>query len=381
MQGVTDPLVQKYANKPKISSLGDKASMIFSLLGVSDEHDENLRIFDENLESNLILIHYFILHPDLYHIRGIIIDLGEEKIVAGTFPYTEEFPPSDEKAKNIEVDKDTYVTTAYEGTILRMFRAPATGNWFLATHKKIDGRRSRWAGLTFGETWQSIWGDFKYDDYLKHNLCYSFLLSDPSNRLVCDIPELKLYHVGTFVENSIRRVSQEDWKILHPDVELSLPIPDIKTNEDLLEKACDLNWRFCTGLLVNSPSGIFKLIPDNYLEMRELRGGEPNIRMRYLHLLTTKEADKLRELLPEKVTYFDEIDDQLKQIPYQLADIYEARYVQKQYMRLPREQFYVLENVHKGDNSVDIITRIKEVMSVSNPRQLNALIKYFILSQ
>lgn len=362
--------MQKLRNKPKISDLGNKtAAIVFDLIGVSPEHDEHLRVLDEHRDANLVLVHYLTPLPEVSHVRGVIIDTKEAAVVAGSFPHTEEYSPSSEKAAQIQVDKDTCVTVAYEGTILRMFRA-STGEWFLATHKRIDGRQSRWSGPAFGESWNKLWGDpRRYDAYLRSDLCYAFLLSEPANRLVCTMSEPQLYHVATFQGDDQYPPAASDYIQPHPNVILSLPL-DISTNEEMLARAKALDWKVHAGLLVANAQGMFKLVPDQYAQMRNVRGNEPNLRMRYLQLLAEGRERELRDLFTEREMFFQSVDDQLRRLTDYLRALYETRYVRREFLRLPREEYYVLERVHRGDEDIEAVLR------TSTPRQLNAMLKH-----
>lgn len=366
-----DPMT-KFVNSKRVSDL-DNADAIFDLLGVSREYDDWLRVFDE--VDDLVLIHYMTLCPEVAHIRGIIVKLGETPtIVAGTFPHTPE-GSWDEVAEDL--NEFRHATIAYEGTILRLFFSGA--KWYLSTHKKIDGMRSRWSGATFGSSWLELFGNESPSKYFLENVgtCYAFLLSDPSNRMVCHIPEKKLYHVGTFSEMNLVPASESDYIVSHPNVTINKPL-SITSVEELKTVATEVDWRVATGVLVWCQGGFIKLVPDQYLEMKNVRGNEPNMRMRYLELMLTGEAHKLRSLFPEKTTYFDEIDCQYNSLVPYLHELYVYRYEEGQYLRLDREEHYILNNVSNAILQGSAFTPqvlIEMALQRSNARQLNAMIK------
>lgn len=83
--------------KQKVSSL-PYSYRIFEVLGITQHHDKNIRIFDSLPESNLYLLHYYnkpVLNQ-VKHIKGIIvyhditIEHGLTKILCQSLPHSEE---------------------------------------------------------------------------------------------------------------------------------------------------------------------------------------------------------------------------------------------------------------------------------------------------
>ena len=226
--------------------------------------------------------------PGSRHIRGVIIDLQEGKIVAKSFPHTEEFtaPADIEKIRNIPLSKRCEITKAYEGTIIRLFQGNVTKNWYLSTHRKINGRRSRWSGPSFGEMFDSIWGTpNEFSDYLKPGCCYVFLLSHIDNRLVCQVSEPCIYHVQTFEPSSTKRMKATFRGLLldHPKIKGRDVLEDCQSIEKLINIAQNLDWLKYSGLLVTEYSegakdqekvigNCWKIIPSSYQAKRMIRG-------------------------------------------------------------------------------------------------------------
>ncbi len=413
--------MRRFLSKPKISDL-EKAEMVYKLLEITPEDAKNaeIRILDEKKDDNpslqgggsglsprrgdnLILVHYLILTPKVHHIRGIVIDIESEKIVATSFPYTDEISLEDlsEEYLNLDFDdsdpsfqedslqesslqeaqrRDPTFTIAYEGTILRVYRGGET--WYMSTHKKIDGRRGRWSGPTFGEMFDDMWGkNRKFEDYLNPKNCNVFLLSHKDNRLVCEIKESKLYHVGTFESEENGGMKRVSGKLLksHPNVvdQESLKISSFK---DLLETANKLDWRECTGLLVTSVSDnklkCLKILPKKYTEQRDIRGGEPNLRLRYLQLREKGEKEKIRKLYPEKLSFFNDVEKEIDGLTPYLGDIYIRRYRQGNYLRLPQEIYITLEKTRRNYNrKLTLEENIVEHLNTGTARQINAIIR------
>lgn len=378
----------RFLEKPKISDLdGNLSKRVFELLGVNQDEDDNLRIFDKVEEDSLILVHYLEPNEQNKHIRGIVIDIENEEIVAKSFPYTEELLPEEAHELKPENLCNGVVTKAYEGTIIRVFQGKITKNWYLSTHRKINGRRSHWAGPTFGEIFDSVWGDENFSDYFEPGNCYIFLLSHIDNRLVCEVPETQLYYLQTIEKGSIY---SNPLKKDHPNVKYIEP-EEIKP-ENLTKLTSELDWRKYSGLLITfytvrddkrTIDRCVKLVSPEYQNRRKVRGNEPNFRLRYLQLRQNDEEDldvsSIRELFPEKEETFKQVEEQLKELPTFLSDYYTERYVNRNFTILPKETHILLENTKNNfDPRVSIVENIRNNLENSYGRYINAMIRFML---
>jgi len=412
-----DYMMQRFLNKPKLSDLFDaeKEKAICKLIWVADSDSEsNLRVFDQKEEDNLILLHYLKEAPSVYHVRGLVVDTESLEIVGQSFPFTEELSPDNLRPRSSKCDNTTaaaspihgnvsdyYITRAYEGTILRFFQGRVTKKWYLSTHKKIDGRKSRWSGPAFGDVFDSFWKDpGGLGDGLDGRACYIFLISHPENRLVCKISAPRIMLLGYSAGNSLHSLINPDGNISDPAEFLKERAVDssaierresfrVSTLDELKEKTESLSWEDCTGLLLTYWDILkprlkcYKIVPDDYTKRRELRGSEPNFRLRYLQLRAEGEDETFRELFPEKKEFFDQIEkDVAEDLPKYLKRLYYERYSKKQFTRLPQEEHCVLEKTKNGYvPGRSIAANLRLTLNGCNPRQLNALIKYMYASR
>ena len=420
-----DYMMQRFLSKPKLSELFDeeKEKSICKLIWVSiTDSETNLRVFDQVEEDNLILLHYLKEESSVYHVRGLVVDTETLEIVGQSFPFTEELSPSDldgyqecsartssrTECSTRKYDQpihgdvsDYYITHASEGTILRFFQGRVTKKWYLSTHKKINGRRSRWSGPMFGDIFDSFWQDpGSLGAGLDGKVCYIFLISHPDNRLVCKISTPKIMLLGYSTGNCL-------YSLINPDESVSDPLDylreqaiepsaiekrecfHVETLDELKEKTEQLLWEDYTGLLLTYWDNVkprlrcYKVVPDEYTKRRELRGSEPNFRLRYLQLHSEGEDRDFRDLFPEKEEFFDQIEkDMTIDLPRHLKQLYYERYTKKQFTRLPPEEHYVLEKTRKCYvPGRSIIANLRLTLGDCNPRQLNALIKYMYISR
>lgn len=376
-------MLNRFLEKPKITSLGPEISeKVFSLLKVSPEENDNLRIMDSVPEDDLVLIHYLDVNAKVKDVRGIVIDTEARKVVARSFPFTEEYT-TDFDLSDLPLNENCQITRAREGTIIRLFQGKNTKRWYMSTHKKINGYRSRWSGLTFGEMFESVWGNAKFEDYLKSGYCYVFLLSHADNRLVCRVKEPCLYHVQTFDPDM--KVVFEGLKKPHPHVKDRDVIQSAA--KDLTQLAENLNWETHSGLLITEYQNqeivnCWKITPVEYNLKRDIRGNEPNLRLRYYELRQTPNiftTQDIRNLFPEKTSVFDEAEKQLKKVLPFLAEKYSSRYREGQFYMLPKEVHIVLERtLQKYDPRIKLEDNIRNSLNECTGHQLNAVIRFMI---
>jgi len=396
---------QRFLRKRKISDL-PFAEKIYDLLNISEDIAEKakLRVLDEIPEDNLILVHYFDqsdMISSVSHIRGVVIDTSEDipKIIAESFPYTEEvlLPKNSEDSVLNDLSEGT-ITQAFEGTVLRVFRGRKTGKWYMSTHKKIDGKNSRWSGPSFGKIFDELWGlqdDHPFESYFLKDNCYIFLVSHPENKLVCDTPVALLRLVGVFTpieHNSTGTLviaGSDELKLIqpHPNVNVQTSL-NIKDKDDFLEQLGCCKWKECSGLIVYNhlKKTCHKFISNEYSTRREIRGNEPNLRLRYLQLskIDASEGgkdnvDNLFELFPEKVEYFKEVENNRNLILPYLENLYTNRYKLSDESLLPKEDHYILEKTRRNyDPELTLSDNILSHVNLSNARQTNAMIKHML---
>ena len=215
-----------------------------------------------------------------------------------------------------------------------------------------------------------------------------FLVSHPKNRIVCQIeePSICLLEVTEF--GGKRLPTQLNYP--HPRVEtkntISFPSDDTEAIlVDLKQYVMGMDWKECTGILCDTViDGVRicqKVVPPSYDMYREIRGDEPNMTLRYLQLRSDPDRlEVLIDLFPEEKSLFSEIEKKIAHdIPETLIENYVARYERKEYLRLTKEAFYILETanrIHKSsEEKIDIRSCIDDILARSTARQLNALLK------
>lgn len=429
--------MERFDGCPLVSSLKN-ASDIFELLGVPRELDRKLRVIDQLLDDDLHLIHLIEDDPRIQHVRGVIVStLPTPKIVCNSFPHTNEIVfsdwtsnelPSTRAAEEISRLKKTInfneseVTHAEEGTILRVFYkekyVPKTsepsyvdilkgtsyeqigneldleeksrqkrGQWYISTHKKIDGREFFWSGPTFLEMFETCWpGAYEsgFDQSLDKEKCYVFLVSHPEGKLVCHI-EKPFMKLTALFERAGQHLVRKNISEEYSDVK-SLPfaIPKVLPVKNMaaLNKECkNMDWRKITGILVYNKikNTCIKIVPDDYYTRQKVRGNEPSLRTRFVKLYCKGTQRDLLRLYPKEAKEFKKLGEQLENFVSYLNRCYITRYVKKEYIKLPQPEFRVIQKVNNTfDNDTDLKDQVRYAFYAIGANKMVLMIDSYI---
>jgi len=328
--------------------------------------------------------------------RGVVFN-GKTLVMRG-FPYTID---CDTTRKDVfdEYDFSTFrFFEAHEGTLIRMFYFD--DKWYVTTHRKLNAYRSKWASReSFGQYFQNAieWNaennaalkaalpdatdenDTLMDRFkrtLDTSKQYMFLLRNSStNRIVCrPPPHPTVYHVGTFVDDTL--TLDDDIHIPHPK-ELTFD-----TAADLFEAADEMPYQEYQGVIAFSKDNVqIKVVSVDYQYLFNVRGNEPSIRYRYLQVRHDHEMhEALSFLYPEMVQSFEEYERYLGDITRFIYRSYVNRFIKKQFVTVPQEEYAVMRECHqwhlsdKRNNhiSIDMVGRI---LNRQTPTQLNRMIR------
>ena len=387
-----------------------------SLLNIPITTKHRIDIVDKDDDEGLLLLHYqqgihnlndetrIPLLEKIAHVRGIIVDVSQSpyKIVcSGGFGYTSDWVIDEpEEIKQLLPtihENPPTVTKAYEGTILRMYQAPKSKEWKLATYKKLNAYFSSWGGSHFGKQFFEAWEDEpgKFPLQGKEGYSYTFLLSHSENKLVCDIEEPKLYLTsiqknkedGTQYVISINCDWEEHKEFLSPRVIFQNCL-DVSCIEDITEEFNKLQLD-CTGLLVVYDSRkSFKLVSPEYQKIRDIRGHEPDVVLRMFELYRERDFDDLNILcdrFDDKVNDYEEFLGSWKKLPFSLMKKMKKRYpttksLQNKNLRVQfdKEEHIVIEKARLlmlEDSGHDYFSALNEALFSTNSYYIRKMIR------
>lgn len=334
--------------------------------------------------------------------RGIVID-SEDNIILRTFPYTNEYTEKSDFSfiNNIT---DWNFQNSYEGCLIRVFYY--NNKWYLATHRKLDCFNSKWScrdsfGILFLEALNKLNhpkfnGKFLYpnenislDDLktrftnlLDTNVQYVFLLlNNEYNRIVCnDWKETEsVYHVGTFIKG----------EQIFDDGYIGIPKPKGMVFNELDEMKC-----YVSDININQKQGIFgfnkktkqviKIYNSDYLELFNVRGNVSSLKFRYLEIRNDLDmVDKFLYLYPKMKDHINLYEQAIQDITSYIYKSYVNRFINKQYVTLPKEEYKILYKCHswhissRNQNKI-YYNKVLEIVTNEPPSILNRLINNYI---
>jgi hypothetical protein len=347
--------------------------------------------------------------PVVKNCRGAILSDG--KLVLQTFGFTPELTPDQTEKIHALLPsiEGTRVFESHEGSLLRI--ACINKKWYIFTHRKLDAHRSKWASReSFGDLFEaSLRAEYEENDDLKQKLdtvanegedpatlsnfykvlnpenCYCFLVRNTiENRIVCQPPSRPtLYHVGTFLNRGVDGQFSLDEHV-------GIPHPKEYTYssvDEIIEAAKEVDEDELQGLIAFNGTHHVKLITQAYSKLFSIRGNEPSIKYRYLQIrMDSEKVDLLYQLYPRYTDTFEDYENKLYAIAKSIYSAYVSRFIKKQYITVPREEYQVMRSCHSWhleDRSKNRISQRKvvEKLNAQSPTNLNKMIRHYTLQQ
>lgn len=332
--------------------------------------------------------------------RGVVFN--GNTLVMKAFPYTSEFNHTEVKEISSALGNfdDWSFFEAHEGALVRMFNF--NGKWYVATHRKLNAFRSKWSSSeSFGTSFKNALtaeeecnpafksalpaGDNileRFQSTLDVKKQYMFLIRNTSdNRIVCASPKRPtVYHVGTFVDGVLSMTE---------NVNLPCPVRINLSNVDELSAFVDkLNYKTYQGVIgFNKDNRQLKILHKDYQDLFRARGNEPSIKFRYLQVrMNRRFVNMLYHLYPDMAETFEDYENTLYDIARSIYRAYVQRFIKKQYVTVPREEFAIIRECHtwhlsnRTENRISLDQMVR-VMNQQSPTHLNHMIRRFRLEQ
>ena len=362
----------------------------------------NVKLTDSN--SELELYHYTECtntdSDNLKQCRGLIYDKNNDKLLVQTFPYTVEYSNKEvTEIKNEITDINEWkYFPSYEGTIIRVFYHI---NWYISTNRKLDAFKSRWSSTdSFGKIFMDaltteacLNNDFAsklQPGNILENLCltlnkdhqYIFLVLNTSqNRIVCDVPSTNLlYHVGTFKNHILD---------LEDNINITKPqCLSFKKIDDVLDYVYDTKPHNIQGVICfhTKTNKQVKIVNINYKYFYDARGNTSSIKFRYLQVrMDNEQTNVLKYLYPTYIQIFEQYELYIHEIAYTIYQAYVNRFIKKQYITLPKEDFLVMKEcqiLYTSNRNYKItIQKVLTILNNQPATNINHMIKRLLLSK
>jgi hypothetical protein len=236
-----------------------------------------------------------------------------------------------------------------EGTMINVFFDPSigvTGSWEISTRNTV-GATSSFFKSTNSKTFRQMFTESaelcKLDiNKLKPELCYSFVLQHPENRIVIPFSKPELYLVGVYKINNqpdnitVDFFNSHDYEKFFTELGTTVKFPKIyefNKYSELVEKFGSMNTSYdIVGVVIhNKQTGErCKIRNPVYEQVRNLRGNQPKLQYQYLSL---RKEGKVRDFLnfyPENKHEFSTFRDQVHLFTNTLYSNYISCYIKKE---------------------------------------------------
>ena len=236
-----------------------------------------------------------------------------------------------------------------EGTMINVFFDPTiglTGGWEISTRNTVGATSSFYKSpnaKTFRQMFMDAATENKLDiNKLEPQLCYSFVLQHPENRIVVPFSKPQLYLVGVYKINN----TPNEITVLHYDAAeyiqffsklgTTIKFPEVynfETYKDLIDKFGSMNTSYdIVGVVIhNKETGErTKIRNPVYEQVRNLRGNQPKLQYQYLCLRKEGKVKDFLKYYPENKKEFSVFRDQVHLFTNTLFGNYVSCYIKKE---------------------------------------------------
>lgn len=253
--------------------------------------------------------------------------------------------PMDENNKSIRAEE------FLEGTMINVFYDSSigvTGSWEISTRNTVGATSSFYKSngpkKNFREMFMEACSECKLDiNLLDKEVCYSFVLQHPENRIVVPFAKAKLYLVSAYKiineENNVS-VNFDDVRnyidFFREELGTTVEFPrvyEFNKYTELIDKYASMNTQYdIVGVVIhNIETGErTKIRNPTYEQVRHLRGNQPKLQYQYLCLRKEGKVKDFLKFYPENKKEFSGFRDQLHLFTDTLYSNYVSCYIKKE---------------------------------------------------
>lgn len=292
-------------------------------------------------------------NPLLANYRGIITD-EHDTVVMPNLPMPDEMIVGVDPEPQFEWPITCRI--AYEGTLLRMFRY--ADRTFISTNKRIDAGTSTWATRkSFLSYFKDIVGQ-EYEASSEYSLIFLLPTRD-ENKIgsLRDPSEPVLFLVGVYCSPD-RGILIKD-ELQQWIASTGLVLPNYVRFPEVLTISSYGHLRFSVDQLtddptfnqigVSCPGVIYKnmrFVSFTYAERVRIRGNTPNLKLRYYELRANGTQYDMDAFVALYAFDKDGAEAEIQAVVDFIFRGYKARFINKQYIVLPKRLFQVVSTCH-----------------------------------
>jgi hypothetical protein len=311
--------------------------------------------------------------------RSVIFTEPEGKLVSYTLPKSITMELFSSRDMSGTIDNTIYVTEIVEGTMLTLFWDDRINGWELASKGAVGGNywfyRTQYSGKdepknqkTFRTMFLEAFRAEKNQDindlaYIQElpkeddgkRLCYSFVLQHPDNHIVLNVEHPHVCLVSVYEIDATTNTAH----FIHPSVYQCWPIfqsihgiiefpkePEVKyaTIEEYRQSFCILQL---PGLMFLNASGERTVLENpGYVELKTLRGNNPNLHYQYLCLLRIGKVLDFLGYFPQYKKVFRAFYTQWESFVTNIHQSYVSYYVKHENVPISKRYFPLIHKLH-----------------------------------
>lgn len=252
-----------------------------------------------------------------------------------------------------------------EGTMINVFfdsDVGVTGSWEISTRNTVGATSSFYkshSSKTFRQMFMEAALECNLDiNKLETELCYSFVLQHPENRIVVPFSKPQLYLVGVYKINNNSTVdffNTHEYRDFFNQLGTTVKFPQVyefSKYSELIEKYGSMNTSYdVVGVMIhNKNTGErTKIRNPVYEQVRNLRGNQPKLQYQYLCLRKEGKVKDFLKFYPENKSEFSTFRDQVHLFTNTLYSNYVSCYIKKEKPLIEFSEQYRshMFNIHK----------------------------------
>ncbi len=295
--------------------------------------------YDKNFLSNHMISSYGLC-------RSVIVNASNHVV---SFAPPKSLNAEDFIGQYSEITDGVQAEEFVEGTMINVFFDPSigvTGSWEISTRNTVGATSSFFkspGSKTFRQMFMEAAAEYNLDiNQLDPQICYSFVLQHPENRIVVPFKKPKLYLVGVYkINNETNNITidyfdpRDEAEFFHTRrMKISFPqIYEFTKYAELIEKYGSMNTPYdIVGVVIhNKNTGErTKIRNPVYEQVRNLRGNQPKLQYQYLCLRKEGKVKDFLKFYPENKKDFSTFRDQVHLFTDTLYNNYVSCYIKKE---------------------------------------------------
>lgn len=316
--------------------------------------------YDKNLLCHDLIPSYGLCRSIIINSANNVVGFAPPKSISAE-TFINKYP---EHKTNNYIEAQEFV----EGTMINVFfdqTIGITGGWEISTRNTVGATSSFYKSShakTFRQMFMEAAAENRLDiNKLQPQLCYSFVLQHPENRIVVPFSKPQLYLVGVYeiknIFNQVNIISYDcaEYREFFRELGTTVKFPEVynfKNYKDLIEKFGSMNTSYdIVGVIIhNKETGErTKIRNPVYEQVRNLRGNQPKLQYQYLCLRKEGKVKDFLKYYPENKSEFSKFRDQVHLFTNTLFGNYISCYIKKEKPLIEFSEQYRTHmfNIHK----------------------------------